>query len=810
MALIITGYRRLHCIWQLRRAPAIEAPELELLLSDLARRLQVPRATRLLVTTGRIGPAVVGLPRPLIVLPEIVIRDKQPEELEAILAHELIHVRRGDLWVGALQVCARAIWWCYPVVWWVSRQSSLEAERCCDEEVIGELGCDPRCYARSLLDVLELKRSLVPVPSFPGMKPVEVTSQRLERIMNLGQGCHKRTPRSCWVTMLVLAAVALPGAAIVGADHEADLPSISGASQLKLVEINTAEGETVGTFVDKNGQQFTFYGSGRGDGIKSSDNDLLSLPRPPRPIYHGGPASPAESQVSHTYTSHKTISALKKELNCDRSQALRTFAAMLMREARLDSGSPEKHLRLESGAVTILASAEQHDRMAAAVERMELYGAEQLILKVCFVSVPEQVVNATIKDWELTPLGNEQLREPKPFDRPLPTAETRPVAKAGMTTTPNLPPVYKIVDAKEARKIVNKMRDNRAHVLGNVTMSLFNGQSVTLVDTTQRPFVVGLKKVEGENAIALQPQIHVVESGRTVGIRPLLRDSNKVWLDYDIRNSDIADVQIRTVTAAGFDEPLTLQVPTVHTARIESAVEFELGKTVIIGGLPAELVTATKQQLLVLVTATRPDKSDQGGVAIDHRTVTSVVRTVWLVANSEIVLASDKQTQKLVPILGPATYGDDSSIDPPTKEQVLAALDLEQAYGLPQLQQIDRSNVRITKEKIADYVDPPRFVPHIGPAQLHHAHYKCTIFCDQQTSVGWPVPHKTKKEAEFVVYIDHNHFHLVARSDDVFKMVYNVADLLPAITHFANGTGPAVADFEKLVDLITSTIEPDS
>ena len=73
-----------------------------------------------------------------------------------------------------------------------------------------------------------------------------------------------------------------------------------------------------------------------------------------------------------------------------------------------------------------------------------------------------------------------------------------------------------------------------------------------------------------------------------------------------------------------------------------------------------------------------------------------------------------------------------------------------------------RNNVRIIKEKIADYIDPPRFYPLIGPAQLHHAHYKCTVYFEEQVIVGYPVPHTMKdREAIEVIYIDHNHFHMV-------------------------------------------------
>ena len=50
----------------------------------------------------------------------------------------------------------------------------------------------------------------------------------------------------------------------------------------------------------------------------------------------------------------------------------------------------------------------------------------------------------------------------------------------------------------------------------------------------------------------------------------------------------------------------------------------------------------------------------------------------------------------------------------------------------------------------------------LGPVQLHHAHYKCTVYYSEITRVGWPVPYTTVDEdAQEVLYIDHNHFHMV-------------------------------------------------
>jgi hypothetical protein len=122
-----------------------------------------------------------------------------------------------------------------------------------------------------------------------------------------------------------------------------------------------------------------------------------------------------------------------------------------------------------------------------------------------------------------------------------------------------------------------------------------------------------------------------------------------------------------------------------------------------------------------------------------------------------------------VPILGPLTAGGPAvALDPPSDDEVMRAFERARPIegGLPLLHEVQRNNVRIVKEKIADYVDPPRFVPLIGPAQLHHAHYKCTVYYSETTRVGWPVPHTLRDEdAVEVIYIDHNHFHMVGNVD---------------------------------------------
>ncbi len=122
-----------------------------------------------------------------------------------------------------------------------------------------------------------------------------------------------------------------------------------------------------------------------------------------------------------------------------------------------------------------------------------------------------------------------------------------------------------------------------------------------------------------------------------------------------------------------------------------------------------------------------------------------------------------------VPILGPITSGSEIvALDPPSDDEVMRALERAQPVqgGVSLLWERNRNNVRIVKEKISDYVDPPRFYPLVGPAQQHHAHYKCTVYYEDVRRIGWPVPHTLRDEdAREVIYVDHNHLHMVGNVD---------------------------------------------
>ncbi|MFK7817312.1 MAG: M56 family metallopeptidase, partial [Planctomycetaceae bacterium] len=213
LVVLIAFIRVVLCLHRIKRTSVEPPAELVERLEELRSKLGIRRRVSLMITSSAIGPAVIGLFRLRIVVPEVIARDGA-DKLEPILAHELIHIRRGDLWVGLLNLIAKGLWWFHPLMWWVSKQISRDTERACDEDVLTALECRPAEYARSLLRVLEQKNELKAMPAFPGVRPVEITSQRMERIMSLRQGSRSGGSWRRRLLFVVAAAVVLPGAVI--------------------------------------------------------------------------------------------------------------------------------------------------------------------------------------------------------------------------------------------------------------------------------------------------------------------------------------------------------------------------------------------------------------------------------------------------------------------------------------------------------------------------------------------------------------------------------------------------------------------
>ncbi len=125
-------------------------------------------------------PGVFGGLRPILLLPEGITERLTPAELNAILAHEMCHVRRRDNLATAMHMVVEAVFWFHPLVWWIGARLMEERERACDEEVL-RTGNDAQTYAEGILKVCELYLKS-PLECVAGVSGVNL-NKRIEEIM---------------------------------------------------------------------------------------------------------------------------------------------------------------------------------------------------------------------------------------------------------------------------------------------------------------------------------------------------------------------------------------------------------------------------------------------------------------------------------------------------------------------------------------------------------------------------------------------------------------------------------------------------
>jgi len=154
-----------------------------------------------------VEPGIVGVFRPVLLLPEGIAERLDPAQLDAILAHELCHVRRRDNLTATIHMAVQAIFWFHPLVWWLGTRLVDERERACDEEVL-RLGAKPQVYATGILNVCKLYME-TPLACVSGITGSNLKN-RIEVIMKKRNVLRLNLAKKFALTIAGLAALAMP------------------------------------------------------------------------------------------------------------------------------------------------------------------------------------------------------------------------------------------------------------------------------------------------------------------------------------------------------------------------------------------------------------------------------------------------------------------------------------------------------------------------------------------------------------------------------------------------------------------------
>ncbi len=203
-------------------------------LKVLAQRLRVKQTVQLMESALVQIPTVVGWLRPVILLPASALTGLTSEQLEAILAHELAHIKRYDYLINIMQTIVEILGFYHPAVWWVSHKIRAERENCCDDLAVSISG-DRICYAGALTSMEEIRagRGRLAVAASGGN-----LSKRIYRL--IGKDSAEKTGFS-WIpaatAILLIIALAIP--TTLAFTNKAESREAKKPVEPQLIKLNT-------------------------------------------------------------------------------------------------------------------------------------------------------------------------------------------------------------------------------------------------------------------------------------------------------------------------------------------------------------------------------------------------------------------------------------------------------------------------------------------------------------------------------------------------------------------------------------------
>jgi beta-lactamase regulating signal transducer with metallopeptidase domain len=180
-------------VLRLKRSAVPVPDSFEELLARVSGRLHVQRAVRLCRSALVEVPTVVGHLRPIILIPAGALLGLTPQQLEAVLAHELAHVRRYDYAVNLLQTAVETLLFYHPAAWWLSGRVRAEREHACDDAAVEATG-DALSYARALAALEQLRGADSPPAALALAANGGSLMQRIQRLVNADTRTYSRRP----------------------------------------------------------------------------------------------------------------------------------------------------------------------------------------------------------------------------------------------------------------------------------------------------------------------------------------------------------------------------------------------------------------------------------------------------------------------------------------------------------------------------------------------------------------------------------------------------------------------------------------
>lgn len=201
---------------RLRRKETMPLSEEVLKICEgLQRRMGLTGAITYCESLRLDAPAVAGWIRPVVLLPVSALSGLTEAQLEAVIAHELAHIRRYDTLVNLFQVGVETLLFYHPAVWWLGSRVRAEREHCCDDAAVALCG-SPVTYAHALTRMAESKSA----PQLAMAANRSPLVERIARLLGANNKAESLRGANLSAGVLCLSAALLAGSALVGSVHQ--------------------------------------------------------------------------------------------------------------------------------------------------------------------------------------------------------------------------------------------------------------------------------------------------------------------------------------------------------------------------------------------------------------------------------------------------------------------------------------------------------------------------------------------------------------------------------------------------------------
>ena len=534
---------------RLKQVVACQDPRLGALWNACREQAGVRREIPIVLTDRIEQPAVLGLVRPKLLLPEDAA-EFDDRQLRMIMLHELAHVRRWHIAANWALLVIRAIHWWNPIYWLAAARFQNLREQSCDAFAIQRMERESsREYGELLLTLIRRQHSR---PAWRVMLPASILGfvssffrkravrNRLKALPTAG------VVRSRWHAIAVAAIVALAAA--------------SG-----LTDARTPEPTLDRSF----------------DWLPHAGHDWSHSTR-----------APEIDRAPNVTRDYDVEEALKRIVEDGRSEEiarleLRSLAAQTV--AVIEGGydglvnDPQwakDRVELDGEKLIVKASLKAHAEIARNLTAWEQSGLGQISVETRFISGPADITSALGISWRyLEAFSDEDDEQPL-----MEHGQGGPAVRAKAAVEDYLPITVASLNERQAHAIAQAAQEDRSsNILQAPKVTLFNGQRAIILDRTQTPFAVG---VQADSAGVQRAKVAVIDEGIKLMLRTIQsRDAAKVELEARIELSQIKEVATASTVLNG--SPTTIQIPRVKRCRIDISSAVPDGRSLLIGCIPA-------------------------------------------------------------------------------------------------------------------------------------------------------------------------------------------------------------------------------